>query len=57
MVLNSAEELSVEDEALFKAIHGLNAVILLNKTDLDKKIDETVYENWHPAAPLLRRLY
>lgn len=53
LVLNSAEELSVEDEALFKAIHGLNAVILLNKTDLDKKIDENRVRELASGRPVI----
>ncbi|WP_100400497.1 tRNA uridine-5-carboxymethylaminomethyl(34) synthesis GTPase MnmE [Bacillus sp. FJAT-44742] len=38
-VLNAAEELSKEDEALFEAIQDMNAVVVLNKTDLEIKID------------------
>ncbi len=53
LVLNSAEALSVEDEALFKAIHGLNAVILLNKTDLDKKIDEDRVRELASGRPVI----
>ncbi|MDC3414914.1 tRNA uridine-5-carboxymethylaminomethyl(34) synthesis GTPase MnmE [Aquibacillus sp. 3ASR75-11] len=39
MVLNYADELTNEDENLFKAIEGLQVIIILNKTDLPKKID------------------
>ncbi|SDI24127.1 tRNA modification GTPase trmE [Alteribacillus persepolensis] len=39
LVINSAERLTDEDEALFQAIEGLNAVVILNKTDLDQKVD------------------
>ncbi|MFC5711643.1 tRNA uridine-5-carboxymethylaminomethyl(34) synthesis GTPase MnmE [Thalassorhabdus alkalitolerans] len=38
-VLNAAEELSKEDEALFEAIQDMNAVVVLNKTDLEITID------------------
>ncbi|WP_342507580.1 tRNA uridine-5-carboxymethylaminomethyl(34) synthesis GTPase MnmE [Sporosarcina sp. FSL K6-2383] len=39
LVLNSSEELSVEDERLFEAISGMDAIIVINKTDLPPKID------------------
>ncbi|WP_018923287.1 tRNA uridine-5-carboxymethylaminomethyl(34) synthesis GTPase MnmE [Salsuginibacillus kocurii] len=39
LVINAAEELTVEDEALFEAIEGMNAVIVLNKTDLQMSVD------------------
>ncbi|MBB6450593.1 tRNA modification GTPase [Geomicrobium halophilum] len=39
-VLNANEPLSKEDEALFSAIKDFNAVVVLNKTDLPKEIDE-----------------
>ncbi|GAA0334624.1 tRNA uridine-5-carboxymethylaminomethyl(34) synthesis GTPase MnmE [Bacillus carboniphilus] len=39
LVLNYSEELSDEDINLFKAIEGMDAIILVNKTDLPPKID------------------
>ncbi|WP_318616531.1 tRNA uridine-5-carboxymethylaminomethyl(34) synthesis GTPase MnmE [Sporosarcina sp. YIM B06819] len=39
LVLNSSEELSIEDERLFEAIAGMDAIIVVNKTDLPQKID------------------
>ncbi|EAE7318786.1 TPA: tRNA uridine-5-carboxymethylaminomethyl(34) synthesis GTPase MnmE [Listeria monocytogenes] len=39
LVLNQNEELTVEDEALFEAATGHNYVVVLNKTDLETKLD------------------
>ncbi|EKK7207872.1 tRNA uridine-5-carboxymethylaminomethyl(34) synthesis GTPase MnmE [Listeria innocua] len=39
LVLNQNEELTVEDEALFEAAAGHNYVVVLNKTDLETKLD------------------
>ncbi|ENI9881270.1 tRNA uridine-5-carboxymethylaminomethyl(34) synthesis GTPase MnmE [Listeria monocytogenes] len=39
LVLNQNEELTVEDEALFEAGAGHNYVVVLNKTDLETKLD------------------
>lgn len=39
LVLNSSEELTIEDERLFEAIAGMDAIIVINKTDLPQKID------------------
>ncbi|EAC5069886.1 tRNA uridine-5-carboxymethylaminomethyl(34) synthesis GTPase MnmE [Listeria monocytogenes] len=39
LVLNQNEELTVEDEALFEAASGHNYVVVLNKTDLETKLD------------------
>jgi tRNA modification GTPase len=39
LVLNHSEELSIEDERLFEAINGMDFIVVINKTDLEKKID------------------
>ncbi|MFV8826184.1 tRNA uridine-5-carboxymethylaminomethyl(34) synthesis GTPase MnmE [Alkalihalobacterium sp. APHAB7] len=39
LVLNYSEELSKEDEALMEAIDNMDAIIIVNKTDLEQKID------------------
>ncbi|WP_172370269.1 tRNA uridine-5-carboxymethylaminomethyl(34) synthesis GTPase MnmE [Sporosarcina jiandibaonis] len=39
LVLNSAEELSIEDERLFEAVSGMDTIVVINKTDLPQKID------------------
>lgn len=44
-VLNYNEELTDEDRELFQLIEGMNAIIIVNKTDLPQKIDlEEVYK-------------
>lgn len=39
LVLNYAEELSKEDEALFEAVKGLDVVVIVNKIDQTGRID------------------
>lgn len=39
LVLNYSDELSVEDENLFKAVEGMDVIVIINKTDLPQKID------------------
>ncbi len=39
LVLNNNEELSPEDEQLFEAVNGMDAIIIINKTDLPSKIN------------------
>ncbi|WP_080849063.1 tRNA uridine-5-carboxymethylaminomethyl(34) synthesis GTPase MnmE [Cytobacillus gottheilii] len=39
LVLNYSDELSVEDENLFKAVEGMDVIVIVNKTDLPAKID------------------
>ncbi|MCA0972343.1 tRNA uridine-5-carboxymethylaminomethyl(34) synthesis GTPase MnmE [Halobacillus litoralis] len=38
-VLNYGEELSEEDEKLFEAVSDLNVITIVNKTDLEQKLD------------------
>ena len=38
LVLNNAEELTEEDERLFEAIEGMDAIVIINKTDLPNQI-------------------
>lgn len=54
LVLNSAEQFTEEDEALFHAIEGLEAIIVLNKTDLKQKIDEKRVEELAKGRPIIR---
>ena len=45
LMVNSSEELTIEDERLFEAVAGMDMLIIVNKTDLPAKIDlERVYE-------------
>jgi tRNA modification GTPase len=39
LVLNSADELTHEDEQLFEAVKGMDVIVIVNKTDLPQKID------------------
>jgi tRNA modification GTPase len=39
LVLNYSEELTPEDEQLFEAIKGMDAIIIVNKTDLPQRIN------------------
>ncbi len=39
LVLNYGEPLSPEDKALFEAAAGLNVIVVVNKTDLEQRID------------------
>ncbi|SHN33113.1 tRNA uridine-5-carboxymethylaminomethyl(34) synthesis GTPase MnmE [Gracilibacillus kekensis] len=39
LVLNYGEELTEEDRNLFKAVEGLEYIVIVNKTDLDAKLD------------------
>ncbi|QGH36870.1 tRNA uridine-5-carboxymethylaminomethyl(34) synthesis GTPase MnmE [Gracilibacillus salitolerans] len=38
LVLNYGEELTEEDRNLFKAVEGLEYIVIVNKTDLDQKL-------------------
>ncbi|WP_445489295.1 tRNA uridine-5-carboxymethylaminomethyl(34) synthesis GTPase MnmE [Niallia sp. 03133] len=39
LVLNYADELTIEDINLFKAVEGMDYIVIVNKTDLPHKID------------------
>lgn len=39
LVLNYADELTVEDENIFRAVEGMDAIVIVNKTDLPQKIN------------------
>ncbi|MCA1054886.1 tRNA uridine-5-carboxymethylaminomethyl(34) synthesis GTPase MnmE [Rossellomorea aquimaris] len=39
LVLNHADELTHEDEQLFEAVRGMDVIVIVNKTDLERKID------------------
>ncbi|MFC3041045.1 tRNA uridine-5-carboxymethylaminomethyl(34) synthesis GTPase MnmE [Virgibacillus xinjiangensis] len=38
-VLNNNEELTEEDKKLFEAVRGLEYIVIINKTDLERKLD------------------
>ncbi|RSL29800.1 tRNA uridine-5-carboxymethylaminomethyl(34) synthesis GTPase MnmE [Salibacterium salarium] len=54
LVINSAEELKKEDEALFQAIEDMNAVIILNKTDLNREVEEDRIKELASGRPIIR---
>ncbi|GLB59225.1 tRNA modification GTPase MnmE [Cytobacillus sp. NCCP-133] len=39
LVLNYSDELTAEDENIFKAVEGMDVIVIVNKMDLDQKID------------------
>lgn len=39
LVLNYNDVLTTEDEKLFEAVQGMDVIVIVNKTDLEKKID------------------
>ncbi|PLT33228.1 tRNA uridine-5-carboxymethylaminomethyl(34) synthesis GTPase MnmE [Bacillus sp. V5-8f] len=39
LVLNYSDDLTPEDEMLFEAVKGMDVIVIVNKTDLPKKID------------------
>ncbi|KMK95609.1 tRNA uridine-5-carboxymethylaminomethyl(34) synthesis GTPase MnmE [Rossellomorea marisflavi] len=39
LVLNHADDLTFEDEQLFEAVKGMDVIVIVNKTDLPRKID------------------
>ncbi|BBP93601.1 hypothetical protein BsIDN1_72190 [Bacillus safensis] len=39
LVLNYSEELSEEDIKLFEAVSGMDIIVIVNKTDLEPKLD------------------
>lgn len=39
LVLNYADELTQEDENIFKAVEGMDVIVIVNKTDLPQKIN------------------
>jgi len=39
LVLNSADEFTEEDKQLFEATEGMDVIVIVNKTDLPRKID------------------
>ncbi|PLR94032.1 tRNA uridine-5-carboxymethylaminomethyl(34) synthesis GTPase MnmE [Bacillus sp. T33-2] len=39
LVLNYSDELTSEDENIFKAVEGMDVIVIVNKTDLPQKID------------------
>lgn len=53
LVLNQSEPLTKEDKQLLEATEGLKRIILLNKTDLPKKLTEAELTPWIKAEEIL----
>ncbi|GAE26204.1 GTPase and tRNA-U34 5-formylation enzyme TrmE [Halalkalibacter wakoensis JCM 9140] len=53
LVLNYGEELSPEDEALFKAVEKMNVIVIVNKTDVEQKIDLKKVQQLAAARPMV----
>ncbi|WP_227936899.1 tRNA uridine-5-carboxymethylaminomethyl(34) synthesis GTPase MnmE [Alkalihalobacillus deserti] len=53
LVLNYGEELSPEDEALFEAVEKMNAIIIVNKTDVEQKIDLEAVQTLAAKRPIV----
>ena len=53
LVLNQSEPLTKEDKQLLEATEGLKRIILLNKTDLPKKLTEVELTPWIKAEEIL----
>jgi tRNA modification GTPase len=53
LVLNYSEELTPEDEQLFEAVRGMDVIVVVNKTDLPKKIDMERVKELAGNAPII----
>lgn len=53
LVINSAEPLSDEDRALFQAVQGMNVIVIMNKTDLPKQVDEEELRGYTSGRPII----
>ncbi|SOC08096.1 tRNA modification GTPase trmE [Ureibacillus xyleni] len=53
LVLNSAEELSQEDERLFETIQNMDFIVVVNKTDLPRQIDIEKVEQLANGRPVV----
>ncbi|MDX6154353.1 tRNA uridine-5-carboxymethylaminomethyl(34) synthesis GTPase MnmE [Marinococcus sp. PL1-022] len=53
LVINSAEPLSDEDRALFQAVQGMNVIVIMNKTDLPKQVDEEELREYTSGRPII----
>lgn len=52
-MLNYNETLSNEDKVIFDALKGLQFIVIINKTDLDKKIDLSEVQHLSAANPVI----
>lgn len=53
LVLNYNEPLTLEDEQLFEAVKGMDAIVIVNKTDLPKRIDMDRVKQLAQGLPII----
>jgi tRNA modification GTPase len=53
LVLNGNEPLSIEDENLFRAAAGLDKIVIINKTDLETKLDIDSVKKLAEGSPVI----
>jgi tRNA modification GTPase len=53
LVLNYSDDLSPEDENLFKAVEGMDVIVIVNKTDLPQKINMERVKELASQYPLI----
>ncbi|MBP1949460.1 tRNA uridine-5-carboxymethylaminomethyl(34) synthesis GTPase MnmE [Virgibacillus litoralis] len=52
-VLNYNEELTIEDEKLFEAVQGLDYIVIINKSDLEPKLDMNKVNELAEGKPVI----
>lgn len=53
LVINYSEELTVEDRELLQAVAGMEVIVIINKTDLPRKIDMTQVRELASGHPIV----
>lgn len=53
LVLNYGDNFTKEDEALFQAVEDMGVIVIVNKTDLPRKIDMDKVKKWAKKAPII----
>ncbi|KMK77898.1 tRNA uridine-5-carboxymethylaminomethyl(34) synthesis GTPase MnmE [Alkalihalobacillus pseudalcaliphilus] len=53
LVLNNGDDLTDEDVALFKAVEKMNVIVIVNKTDQERKIDIERVKHLNEGRPLV----
>lgn len=53
LLLNYNEELTAEDVDLFKAVAGMNTIVVANKSDLERKLSLASVHEWAAGMPVI----
>ncbi|TKD67652.1 tRNA uridine-5-carboxymethylaminomethyl(34) synthesis GTPase MnmE [Pseudalkalibacillus hwajinpoensis] len=53
LVLNYNDELTDEDKKLFEAVEGMDVIVIVNKTDLDEKLDLSKVKELAEEHPMI----